>query len=406
MIYTLDIGSSKVCCVAAEAGPEGEVLIAAIAESPCKGVTKGIVSDLDLTSEAIGAAVRGARTKTGQQVDKLFVSVSGAHLEGRNAQGYVPIVPKSRPISREDVLSVINHSRQMIETTDREQLQAIPREFRVDGQRGIGKPIGLNGSRLEVVTHIISGQTAHLQNIDRAVTMAGFKVTELVSGPLASGLGVANEDDAGHGVAVVDLGAQTTSVAIFVDGAIAHSAVIPLGGAHVTADLHKLLKTSPEEAERLKKQHGGALSNRVPTGDSIEVLQLGQTKHRFMERRVLCEIIECRMKEIAALVQAEIDKGGYQGLLPAGILLTGGGSQLGDVPALFESVMKHVKVRTAPARAFGPAMLEACRPEAAVAVGLANFALEPDDEEFAPASGFESLRVKIRSLKAIFSTKI
>lgn len=405
MTYLLDLGTTKVACLAAIRDDHGDVLAKAAAEVPCRGLQKGVVADLEITSHAIDDVMRRVRAITGESPTSVTVNINGAHVESMNAQGFVPIYPRSRMITREDVLHVINHSRQVMPLPDREQVQAIPREFRVDGTKGITKPIGLNGGRLEVVTHIITAAANSIQNVEKAVQMAGYRVDQIVAQPVAAGLGVASEQDRELGVVVVDLGGGCTTISIFQGGSLAYSAVLPVGAALVTSDLSKLLKTSPEEAERLKIGQGCAHSQSSHAMGTVEVMQIGQSQSRHLDRKVLCEIIESRMREIAVLVRQQVEKSGLNGLLPGGVLLTGGGSRLTGTDELFGSVMQHMQCRAARPHVQGPYASKASQPEWASMAGLAEFSMKSDEEEITPATAVENLRVKMRSLKAIFSTK-
>ncbi|MBI3721017.1 MAG: cell division protein FtsA, partial [Fimbriimonas ginsengisoli] len=325
----------------------------------------------------------------------------GSHLEGVNAQGFVPIYPRSRTITREDVLQVINHSRQVVLPPDREQIEAIPREFRIDGQRGIQRPIGMSGGRLEVVTYLVTGQTTHLQNVEKAVSMAGRQVEQMVLQPLASGLGVLTAEELDLGVVVADVGGGTTDVAVFSGGSIAFSASLPIGGQLVTSDLSKLLKTSPDEAERLKTEAGCALARLVGEKESVTVTQLGQAEARPLQRRVLCEIIESRMREIAKMVWQQIERSGLNGMLPGGIVLTGGGSRLSGSADLFGDVLKNMRVRVGEPDVDGKAHGGY---SFATAVGLARYALDSFEDELVPASGVTDWKQKIRTLWSVIRT--
>ncbi|MBL8087568.1 MAG: cell division protein FtsA [Chthonomonas sp.] len=405
MTYLLDLGTNKVACLAAELSERGDVIAKAAAHAPCRGLHRSVVSDLEQTAEAIEDVIRRVRTSTGEHPSTIVVTVGGAHLESMNSQGFVPIYPRSRMITREDVLHVINHSRQILPAPDREQIHALPREFRVDGEKGIQKPIGLSGGRLEVVTHIITGAITHLQNIEKAVQMAGFKVDQIVAQPLASGLGVVTEEDRELGTVSVDIGGGSTSISVFQGGSLAYSAVVPVGGNLVTSDLSKLLKCSPEESERLKIAYGCALSSMADGKGSVEVLQIGQSQPRHLDRRVLAEIIESRMREIATLVRQQIERSGLNGVLPGGVILTGGGSLLPGAQELFESTLQHMQVRLGRPKISGPYAGHVNKPEWAGAVGTAKYVLQHEEDEISPASGIENWKLKIRTLKAIFSTK-
>jgi cell division protein FtsA len=391
-VVVLDLGSTKVTALSAQQSEEGVVDVLGVATAPCKGVTRGVVTDLDEASVAVDSAVRRLQQQLGTELDSFIVSVAGTHLEGVNAQGLKPIVPKTRHITNQDVLEVINHSRAMMIPPDREQIQALPREFNVDGQRGIQRPVGLSGGTLEVTTYVVTGQRTHIQNTEKAIEMAGKRVEQMVLAPLASGIGVLTPEEIELGTGVIDIGGGKTGMAVFTNGSIAFSTCLPVGSMHVTSDLSKLLKTTPDEAERLKVNHGGAFARIIPERDSVHVMQLGQTVQRPMQRMVLCEIIESRMREIAQMVRQQIEKNGFLPTLPGGIVLTGGGAQMPGTVELFEDVLKHVRVRVAE-----PEMPVMAGPGMATAVGLAQYALQCDDD-LGPTLGHHHWRERVRSL--------
>lgn len=394
LVTVLDLGSSKVACLAAIPDGEDDMKVLALATSPCKGIKKGAISDLEQTAEAIGLVVRRAERDLGQPVESLIVGISGAHIEGMNAQGFKPIVPRGRAITHQDVMEVLNHSRSIVLPPDREQIQALPREFRVDGQRDVRKPIGMRGDKLEVVTYLATGQTTAIQNVEQAVARSGKRVEQMVVKPLASGLGVLTPEELELGTVVVDIGGGTTDVAIFVNGSIASTATIPLGSQHVTSDLSKLLRTSPEEAERLKLESGAALARIVPESDSVNVAQIGQLQVRPMQRRVLCEIIESRMREIARMVQQHVEKSGMAATLPGGVVLTGGGAWMLGSDRLFDEALKHMRVRVAEPD-LGSKFPR--QPGLATAVGLARFGIQCKDE-IVPAAGSSAWKDRVRGL--------
>jgi len=404
-VYVLDLGSTKVVCLAATLTDKGDVRVDAVAQVGCLGVKKGVVVNMDATASAIDEAVSRVERALGHGIDELAVSIGGAHLQSVNAQGFVPIHPATRQIRRDDVLSVVGHSRQIVLAADREQIMAVPREFRIDGQRGIMKPIGMTGGRLEVVTHVVTGITSQIESIDRVVTLAGRKVSEMVVQPLASGIGVTTNESLEAGCVVIDIGGGTTGVAVFANGAIAYTASIPIGGLHVTSDLSALLKVSLDEAERLKTMHGAALSLAAADGEVIEVKQKDEPEPRPMQRRVLCEIIESRMREIVHLVQKQIEMSGLNGQLPAGAFITGGGSMLPAVGTLFGEALNLSKIQMAYPKVVGQNARSVEVPTMSTAVGLAKYCLESDEQEFAPASGFSNWKEKIRTIRNPFVKK-
>lgn len=393
-IVALDLGGTRAACLAADMNGKEGFRVLAYEESPGKGFRRGVLNDLEETSRMADAALRRLEADLGQSVDSVLVAVSGGTVEAVTNKGMKMIVPKGRTITHQDVLEVINHSRALILPPDREQFQAIPRSFRVDAQGGVERPVGMTASRLEVDTFLVSAQITALQNLERAITRSGRKIEQMVLGSLAAGIGVLTDDDIGLGAGVIDIGGGTTDLAIFADGSISHTASLPIGGDLVTSDLSKLLKTSPEEAERLKIQHGGSWAGVIQEHETVEVLQLGQSSTRPMQRRVLCEIIEARMRELAVMIRQMMEKNGWTSLLPGGLVLTGGSAQMSGLQKLFEDAIPHTRVRVVQPN-LGSKYGE--KPGASVVLGLARFALQCD-EELATANESNDWRDRVRTL--------
>ncbi len=389
-VAVLDLGTSRAICAVIRANEAGEMEILARSEAPCRGLRRGVPTDLAETALAVDKVVRGVQKVVGRELDGLVVSISGSHLEGVNGQGFKPIVPRGRHITYQDVMEVVTHSRSLVLPPDREQVQAIPREFRVDGLRDVKRPIGMGGGTLEAITFIVTGSVAAVQNTERAVTMVNKKVEQMVVAPLAAGLGLLSQDEIDHGTAVVDLGAGTTDVGVFTGGSLSSCVCLPVGAGTVTSDLSKILKTSPEEAERLKLAHAVALAKGVPERETVEVMQLGETETRPLQRKMLCEIVESRLRETVVMIAQHLEKAGHTETLPGGIVLTGGGAKLPNIDRLFEEEMPHTKIRIAQAVETG----------SAVSLGLARYVLHCHDE-LAPMeqSGW---RGRIKTLFSIF----
>ena len=394
LIAVLDLGSTKVTCLVASADGKDGMTIEALASTPCRGMRRGQVADIEEVTRAVNEVVRRVEIAVDDEIDSLVIGITGAHIEGINSQGFRPIIPAGRKLTHQDVLEVINHSRSVMVAPEREQIQSLPREFRVDGQRNVQRPVGMQGSKLEVYTYIATGLTSSLQNIEQAIAGSGKRVEQMVIQSLASGIGILTPEEMDLGAVIVDIGGSTTDIAIFINGSIAFSACIPVGGIAVTSDLSQLLKTSPEEAERLKIASGCALAKMVDERETVEVLQLGQPVARPMQRRVLCEIIQSRMKEIATMVGTQIENSNFGTVLPGGVVLTGGGSAMPGTAHLFEDSLKRFKVRVGEptlGSKFGEQV------GMATAVGLASFTIHCFDE-FSPAEGSLPWRDRVKTL--------
>ncbi len=404
LIAVLDLGSTKAACIAATQDSAG-LQILAVSNVECKGVRKGVVADVEHTANSIDMAVRRIEQSLGQDIPSLVVGIGGGHIEGINTQGFVPIIPRDREISRDDVLQVMNHSRQVLASSEREQIQALPKEFKVDGKANVARPVGMTGSKLEVTTYLVTGDTSHVQSLEKAVAMAGKRVDMIVLQSLASGLAVLTSAEMEAGGAVVDIGGGTTDIAVFIGGCIVHTACLPVGGQMITSDLSKLLKTSPEEAERLKVEDAVAIAGLVSQEETVGVLQLGQTHSRPMQRRVLCEIVESRTKELAVMVRKELDAAGLFSAGPASVVITGGASRMVGTDKLFEAVLQGLKVRLGDARLGGELADVVDRPEMATGVGLARFTLECADDEFATVAGTGNWKERIRTFWSLLPSK-
>ncbi len=337
-VVGLDIGTTKVCTVVAEIEEHGRINIVGVGNSLSSGIRKGVVIDIDSAAQAIMDSVEKARAMSGYEIHRVVVGVTGEHVASLNARGVIAITHANREITEDDVARVQDQSRVIVLPPDREIIHAIPRSYSIDGQNGIRFPVGMSGTRLEVETHIVTGAVTFLQNVAKCVHKAGLEVEATVLEPIATAEAVLLQDERNLGVCIADIGGGTTDIAVFVDGDIYFSSAIPVGGNHVTRDISVGLRTSHDESERIKLAEAVATIGMAKGDDVFEVLSLGSDEPRLLPRRILAEIVEPRMQELFALVKQEILKSGYYNLLPAGIVLSGGGSQLAGAADLCRQV--------------------------------------------------------------------
>jgi cell division protein FtsA len=339
IVTGLDIGTTKICALIAEVSESGELVLLSSGVSVSHGIRRGVVVDIDATAHAIEEAVTKAATQAGREVESVYVGVTGEHIGSLNSSGIIPITRPDREITREDVDKVNEQARVIVLPPDRQILHAIPRAYTVDGQSGVSHPVGMSGTRLEVQTHIVHGAVTFLQNVEKCVVKSGLDVAEAVLEPIASGDAVLLPTEKDLGVCLIDIGGGTSDIAVFHGGEIYYSAVIPVGGNHVTNDIAEGLKVGQAEAERLKTQHGGAISDLVQEDEVISVQQVGRDESRKLRRRALVQIIEPRMQELFELVREELAQADCLNRIPFGLVISGGGSQLRDVVETAQQVM-------------------------------------------------------------------
>ncbi len=338
-VVGLDIGTTKVCTVVGEIEEPGRIRIVGVGNSLSGGIRKGVVIDIDSAAQAIVESVEKARAMSGYEIHRVIVGVTGEHVASLNSRGVIAITHASREITEDDVTRVQDQSRVIVLPPDREIIHAIPRAYSIDGQGGIRYPVGMSGTRLEVETHIVTGAVTFLQNVAKCVHKAGLTIEATVLEPIATAEAVLLPDEKNLGVCIADIGGGTTDIAIFVHGDIYYSSAIPVGGNHVTHDISVGLRASHEESERVKREQAAAsVADLGDPEERFEVLSLGSDEVRELPRRILAEIIEPRMHELFLMVRQEILKSGYYNLLPAGIVLSGGGSQLTGAAALCQAV--------------------------------------------------------------------
>ena len=403
ILVGIDVGTSKVTALIGEVRRDGGLTIIGKGSVPATGLKKGQVVNIDQTVHSIGQAVEQAERLSGMKIDRAFVSVGGQHVESQNSPGTVAVSGHDREVTREDVNRATEVARAIQIPSNREVLHVLPRDFSVDEQEGVKDPIGMSAIRLGVDVHIVTASATAVQNLTKCVVAAGVKIDELVAGSLASAETVASETERELGVAVADIGAGTTDLALFTDGSPLYSAVLPVGGNNVTNDVAIGLKTSLQVAEELKVHHGTCDLRTVDPDEQISVSVLGEEAGRQVSRLEVCQIIEARMRETFELLRNEIRAAGV-GMLPAGVILTGGGAQLAGAAELGREVLQ-MPVRVAAPSGIGGLVDTLLNPSYSTAVGLLQWGAtslgsgEPNRYESAPAGGgLGRLRDAIRSI--------
>ncbi len=342
LIVGLDVGTSKVVAIVGEILPEGGVEIVGIGSHPSRGLKKGVVVNIESTVQSIQRAVAEAELMAGCQIHSVYTGIAGSHVRSLNSHGVVAI--RDKECVAGDVERVIDAARAVSIPADQKILHVLPQDFIIDGQDGIREPVGMSGVRLEARVHIVTGAASAAQNIVRCVERCGLKVDDVILEQLASSYAVLNEDEKDLGVCLVDIGGGTTDIAVFTDGAIRHTAVIPIAGDQVTNDIAVALRTPTHHAEEIKIKYACALPQLASADETIEVPSVGERPPRRLARQTLAEVVEPRYEELFSLIQAELRRSGFEEQIPAGIVLTGGSSKMEGAVDLAEEVF-HAPVR-------------------------------------------------------------
>jgi len=372
ILVGLDIGTTKICAIVGEVIDDKRIDITGIGTCPSKGLKKGMVVNIDSTVESIKRAVDEAELMADVKVNAVYTGIAGGHIQGLNGHGVIAI--KEKEITANDVERVLDAAKVVAIPSDREILHVIPQEFIVDGQDGIRDPLKMSGTRLEVRVHIITGAVTSAQNIVKCIRQAGLESLEVILQPLASSEVVLTQDEKDLGVLVVDIGGGTTDIAIFFEGAVRHTAVLPIGGNYLTQDIAIGLRTPPLEAEKIKIRHGCALTELVKESETIEVAGVGGRTSRIMSRQMLSEVIEPRVEEIFTLVASEVEKAGFEEKIPSGVVLTGGASSMPGMIELSEQILNLPTRVGAPSDLVGGLVDMVRSPVYATGVGLILYA--------------------------------
>jgi len=378
VITGLDVGTTKVCAIIAEATSVGGLDVIGIGTSPSRGLRKGVVVNIDSTVEAIKKAVQEAEQMAGVEVGSVYAGVSGGHIRGVNSRGVVAVSGKSKEVSRADLARALEAARAISVPPDREIIHVLPQSYVVDDQDGVKEPLGMSGVRLEVEVHIVTAAVTSVHNVIRSVNRAGLTVHDVVLEPLAASEAILSSDEKELGVLLIDLGGGTTDVALFRDGAIWHTGVLALGGDHITNDIAVGLRTPTAEAESLKKRHGCALTALVREEETVDVPSVGGRKPRQLSRQILSEIIQPRVEEIFTLVARDLARAGLEDAPAAGVVVTGGTSIMDGLPELAAQVF-DLPVRRGIPEGVGGLGDVVESPIYATGVGLALYGLRAGD---------------------------
>ncbi|MGC9400086.1 MAG: cell division protein FtsA [Anaerolineae bacterium] len=371
-VVGIDVGSAKIQVLVGEISDNGETRIVGVGRVPAHGVHKGAIVNVSEATAAIADAVAQAEQTSGYQIERAFVGVSGAHITSRNSQGVVGVARREQGITPDDIDRVLEAAGAIALPQNQELLHIIPRVYTVDGQEGVRDPLGMHGYRLEVEAHVVMGAATALQNLTKCVTGAGVEIGELVLTSLAAGNTVLSDTERDMGVVLVDIGKGTTDIAIFIEGTVWYTRSLTLGGDYITNDIAIGLRLPPEAAERVNLRHGHALAAQVAEDEQFTISPYGENSPVVVPRWKLAEIVQARVEEILESVQQEIKRSGYDGLLPAGVVLCGGVAQIPGIQALAQEIFR-LPVQIGSPRDLLGLTDQVNNPASVVAVGLTRW---------------------------------
>lgn len=342
MIVGLDIGTSKVVAIVGEVTEDGGIEIVGLGSHPSRGLKKGVVVDIESTVQSIQRAVEEAELMAGCQIHSVYAGIAGSHIRSLNSHGIVAI--KDKEVMSADIERVIDAARAVAIPADQKVLHILPQEYIIDSQEGVKEPIGMSGVRLEAKVHLVTGAVNAAQNIEKCIQRCGLEVEDIILEQLASSYAVLTDDERELGVCIVDMGGGTSDIAIFTEGSIKYTGVIPIAGDQVTNDIAMAFRTPTQHAEEIKIKYACALAQLAKADETIKVPSVGDRPARDLSRQALAEVIEPRYDELFTLVQAEIRKSGYEQMLAGGIVLTGGTAKMEGAVELAEEIF-HMPVR-------------------------------------------------------------
>ena len=397
LIVGLDIGTSKVLAIVGEVSANGDLDVIGIGHHPARGMKRGVVANIESTVQSIQRAVEEAELMAGCQIYSVFAGIAGAHINSFNSQGVVAI--RDKEVGHGDIERVIEAAQAMAIPMDQKILHVLPQEYIIDNQDGIKEPVGMCGVRLESKVHIVTGAVSAAQNIIKCIQRCGLEVDDIVLEQLASSAAVLEEDEKDLGVCMVDIGGGTTDIAVFTEGSIRHTSVIPIAGDQITNDIAVALRTPTAAAEEIKKKYGCALTQLTDPDDIFEAQSVGNRPPRRVARQTLAEVIEPRIEEMYSLVLTELRRSGFEDLIGSGIVLTGGSSKLQGMVELAEEIF-HQPVRLGVPKYVGGLKEVLCNPIYSTGIGLIHMGQENrmDPHRVRPVKpGFKSVMEKMKN---------
>jgi cell division protein FtsA len=370
MIVGLDIGTSKVVALVGEIGVDGILEIVGIGSHPSRGLKKGVVVNIESTVQSIQRAIEEAELMAGCEIHSVFAGIAGNHIRSLNSHGIVAI--RDREVVQADIDRVLDAGQAVAIPADQKVLHILPQEYVIDNQEGVREPLGMSGVRLEAKVHLVTCALNAVQNIEKCIRRCGLEVEDVILEQLASSYAVLTEDEKELGVCMVDIGGGTTDIAIFTEGAIRHTAVIPIAGDQVTNDIAMALRTPTQYAEEIKIRYACALAKLAGPEETIKVPSVGERPPRDLSRQALAEVVEPRYDELFTLIQAELRRSGFEDMIPAGIVLTGGTSKMEGAVELAEEIF-HMPVRLGTPQEFKGLADVVRNPIYATSVGLLHY---------------------------------
>ncbi|MBT3460800.1 MAG: cell division protein FtsA [Gammaproteobacteria bacterium] len=383
IIVGLDIGTSKVVAIVGEINPEGRLEIIGLGSHGSKGLKKGVVVNIESTVQSIQRAIEEAELMAGCQIQSVFAGIAGSHIRSMGSHGIVAI--RDREVFQPDIDRVIDAAQAVAIPADQKILHILPQEFIIDTQEGVKEPLGMSGVRLEAKVHLVTCAVNAAQNIEKCIKQCGLGVDDIILEQLASSYSVLTEDEKDLGVCMVDIGGGTSDIAIYTEGAIKHTAVIPIAGDQVTNDIAMALRTPTQNAEEIKIKYACALGSLAGENETIKVPSVGEREDRSLSRQALAEVVEPRYEELFTLIQAELRRSGFEDLIPAGIVLTGGASKMEGVVELAEEIF-HMPVSIGKPKNVSGLSDIVRTPIYATAVGLLQYGAAQGDRAGRPAS--------------------